>query len=145
MKDYADCYHTLGKKDYKVYKDFKAKYGLGDYESIALLQDQDNGSGKNFERFRNGKFKVLNYKKACKNAEKVVALSEYYDGYKRRSFVFSILHLINHKNFDFKQLLSKLKYQQSRLVDCTNKEQYLLLLQNIYNYKSTKKVNLIYN
>ena len=145
MKDYADCYDTLGKKDYKVYKKFKEKYGLGDYESIALLQNQDNGSGKNFERFRNGKFKVVNYKKACKNAEKVVALSEYYDGYKRRSFVFSILHLINHKNFDFKQLLSKLKYQQSKLVECTNKEQYLVLLQGIYNYKSTKKVNLIYN
>ena len=56
-----------------------------------------------------------------------------------------MLHLINHSNFDFKQLLSKLKYQQARLVDCTNKDQYLSLLQDIYNYKSTKKVNLIYN
>ena len=26
MKDYADCYDTLGKKDYKVYKKFKEKY-----------------------------------------------------------------------------------------------------------------------
>lgn len=145
LKDYADCYCSLGKKDYKVYKEFKSKYELGDYESIALLQNQINGSGKNFENFRNGKFKVKNYKIACKNAEKVVKLSEFYDGYKRRSFVFSMLHLINHSNFDFKQLLSKLKYQQARLVDCTNKDQYLSLLQDIYNYKSTKKVNLIYN
>ena len=144
LKDYADSYEALGNKEYRAYKEFRQQYGLGDYESIALLQNQDNGSGKNFDAFRQGKFKVVNYKLACEKAEKLIQLSDYYDGYKRRSFVFSILHCMKNAQFDFKQLLSKLKYQSSKLVHCTDKEQYLLLLQKIYNYKSTKKINLIY-
>ena len=145
MKDYADCYSALGNKHYKVYKEFKHEYELGDYESIALLQNQTSGSGKNFERFRNGKFKVKNYKLACSNAEKIVKLSKYYEGYKRRSFVFAVMQLINNKEFKLNTLLKKLKYQSTKLVDCTNKEQYLFLLQDIYNFKSSNKINLMYN
>ena len=145
MKDYADCYSTLGNKHYKIYQTFKSKYELGDYESISLLQDQINGSGKNFDKFRNGKFKVKNYTVACENAEKILKLSTFYEGYKRRSFVFAMMHLINHNKFDFNLLLKKLKYQSTKLVDCTNKDQYLFLLQNIYNFKSSKKINLLYN
>lgn len=144
-KDYADCYSTLGNKHYTTYKEFKAKYDLGDYESIALLQNQKGGSGHNFENFRNGRFRVRNYKKACDNAEKVLKLAEFYEGYKRRSFVFALMHLINNKNFNFNTLTHKLKYQSTKLVDCTNKTQYLFLLQSIYNFKSSKKINLIYN
>tara|TARA_Y100001963_G_C6631446_1_gene376498 strand:+ start:69 stop:791 length:723 start_codon:yes stop_codon:yes gene_type:complete len=145
LKDFTDCYCDLGNKEYIKYREFKKTYGLGDYESIAMLSGQVNGSGKNFDRFRNGLFKITSYKKACNEAEKIIKIMKFYEGYKRRSFVFAMLHLINHSNFDFQQLVTKLKYQSSKLVDCTNKEQYLNLLQDIYNFKASKKVNLIYN
>lgn len=145
MKDFTDCYCDLGNKEYIKYREFKKTYELGDYECISMLNGDISGSGKNFFNFKNGDLKIKCYSKACSEAEKVLKIQPFYDGYKRRSFVFAMLHLINHKNFNFNQLITKLKYQSSKLVHCTNKEQYLNLLQDIYNFKSTKKVNLIYN
>ena len=145
LSDYMDSYCDLGNGHYKKYKEFKFKYNLGDYESIAMLQGNQNGSGKNFEKFRLGLFKVESWDRACEEAEQIIKIEKFYEGFKRRSFVFAMLHLINHDNFDLNQLLNKLKYQSSKLVDCTNKDQYLHLLQKIYNFKSPRKVNLLYN
>ena len=68
---------------------------------------------------------------------------EVYDGYKRRAFVFAMLHLLKHEEFDMEQLLRKVRLQRSVLVDCTNTEQYIILLMKLYNYKQTNKVNLL--
>lgn len=143
--DYANSFCDLGNKHYCRYKEFKAKYNLGDYESIAMLQGNNKGSGKNFEKFRDGLFKITRWKKACEEAEQISRMSEVYDGYKRRTFVFAMLHLLNHENFNLDQLLRKIKLQKSVMVDCTNTEQYLILLQKLYNYKQANKVNLLYN
>ena len=73
-----------------------------------------------------------------------IKVGKYYDGYKWRGFVFALLHLFRHNEFSLNQLLNKLKYQSRKLVDCTTKEQYIALLQEIYNFKQSKKINLLY-
>ena len=128
----------------KGYKEFKAKYNLGDYESISMLQG-DLGSGKNFENFRNGLFQVNRWKKACDQAEQIVRISEFYDGYKRRGFVFAILKFFTNKKFEFNRMLRKIKLNPTQLVDCTNTEQYMILLEKMYNYNQSDKVSLIYS
>ena len=128
----------------KTYKDFKSKYGLGDYESISMLQG-DFGSGKNFENFRNGLFKVNRWKGACDQAEQIVRISEFYDGYKRRGFVFALLKFFSNDKFDFNRMFKKIKKYPSKLVDCTNTEQYMILLEKMYNYNQSDKVSLIYS
>ena len=144
LADYAESYCDLGNKDYCKYKEFKAKYGLGDYESISMLQG-DLGSGKNFENFRNGLFQVNRWKKACDQAEQIVRISEFYDGYKRRGFVFAILKFFTNKKFEFNRMLRKIKLNPTQLVDCTNTEQYMILLEKMYNYNQSDKVSLIYS
>ena len=145
LMDYAESYCDLGNKHYCKYKDFKARYNIGDYESIALLQGNENGSGKNFERFRNGIFQVKRWKKACDEAEQIIRVSEFYDGYKRRAFVFALLKFFSNDKFDFNRMLRKIKLNPTKLVDCTNKEQYMILLENMYNYNQSDKVSLIYS
>ena len=142
LDDYANSYCSLGNMEYFKYLEFRKKYGLGHYDSIAMLTG--NISGRGFERFRTGSFKIKSYKKACEEADKIMQVEEYYEGYKRRSFVFAMLHLINHPNYNHIQLLNKLKYQRTKLVHCSNKGQYLALIQDIYNFKSSDKVNLLY-
>ena len=144
LKDFTDCYCDLGNVQYIKYRAFKNQYGFDDYSSIALLQANHSGSGANFRFFRTGKFKIKSYKDACINAEKIMKVGEFYDGYKRRGFVFALLHLFKNPKFSLDQLLKKLTYQSRKLVDCTNKEQYIALLQEIYNFKQSKKVNLLY-
>ena len=145
LKDFTDCYCDLGNEEYIKYRAFKNQYGFDDYSSIALLQGNYSGSGANFNKFRTGKFKIKSYNKASANAEKIIQVGKFYEnGYKRRSFVFALLHLFRNPKFELKQLLSKLTYQSTKLVDCTNKEQYIALLQEIYNFKQVKKINLLY-
>jgi hypothetical protein len=145
LMNYAESYCDLGNKHYCKYIDFKKRYNLGDYESIAMLQGNEKGSGKNFDLFRNGLFQINRWKEACFEAEQINKISEFYDGYKRRTFVFAMLHLLKHDNFDMSQMLRKIKLRRTELVHCINSEQYLVLLQKLYNYKQSNKVNLIYN
>ena len=143
--DYMDCYCQLENPQYLKYRVFKETYGFGHYESIAMLTGHFKGSGLSFTNFRTGTFKIKNYKYACDMAEKLILVQPFYDGYKRRSFVLAMLDVINNQSFEIGRLLQKLKYQQSTLVHCTNKQQYLFILQDIYNYKASNKINLIYN
>tara|TARA_Y100001973_G_C5171976_1_gene319648 strand:- start:769 stop:1521 length:753 start_codon:yes stop_codon:yes gene_type:complete len=147
MMDYAESYCDLGNKHYCRYKEFKGKYNLGDYESISMLQGNENGSGKNFDRFRSGLFQVKRWKKACDEAEKIIKIKEFYDGYKRRTFVFAILKFLSKDNFDYNRMLQKIKKYPNMLKDCTNKEQYMMLLEKMYNYNQPEKskISLIYN
>ena len=145
LMDYAESYCDLGNKHYCKYKEFKAKYNLGDYESIAMLQGNTKGSGTNFARFRDGLFKINHWRNACRQAEQINKVSEFYDGYKRRAFVFAMIHLLNHDSCDFNQLLRKIKLKRAEMFDCTNTEQYVILLNKIYNHGQSKKVSLIYN
>ena len=145
LMDYADSYCDLGNKHYCRYKEFKAKYNLGDYESIAMLQGNDSGSGKNFEKFRLGLFQIKRWKKACNEADKIIRIEEFYDGYKRRGFVFAMLKFLSNDKFDFNRMLRKIKLNLTQLKDCTNKEQYMILLEGMYNYNQSDKISLIYS
>ena len=98
-----------------------------------------------YKQFTDGLFKISSYKEACDIANNAEKLKTFYKGYKRRAFVQAMIHLLNHENFDINILLRKLKYQSSKLVDCTRTKTYLILLQEIYNFQSRKKVNLIFN
>tara|TARA_Y100000593_G_scaffold63847_1_gene117937 strand:+ start:678 stop:1493 length:816 start_codon:yes stop_codon:yes gene_type:complete len=145
ISDYADSYCELRYKDYCKYKEFKKKYNLGDYESIAMLQGSEKGSGKNFESFRNGQFKIKNWNKACGEAKEVIKYKEVYEGYKRRAFVFALLQLINNDKVDKNQLLRKARANKGGLEHCTNKEQYLIMLEKLYNYRQSNKISFLYS
>lgn len=145
ISDYADSYCELGYKDYCKYKEFRKMYDIGDYECIAMLEGNMRGSGKSFANFRDGKFKIKSWNRACKEAEEITKYKPLYDGWKKRSFVIAMLHLINHKDFKPNQLLNKFKKFPSKVQDCVNSEQYIAMLDKLYNYNQSDKVSLLYN
>lgn len=140
--DYLSGYCKMGLSDYEMYKDFQDQYGLGHGESMAIL------SGKNrknvYEEFRTGTFKVINYDKSSEIADQIFRIAPYYEGFKRRSFVFAMVSLLDNENFDMEEFLQKLRLQPMALVDCTSQTQYLALIEKIYNYRRRDKVNLRY-
>ena len=144
IKNYTESYCALGNSEYKKYAIFKKTHGFGDYECIAMLEGNLGGSGSDYNRFRAGKFKIKCWSDANKKAKKIMQIRPYYKGYKRRSFILSMLHLLAHSDFDFDVLIKKLKFQSSKLVDCTNKNQYVQILEEIYNFKTKEKVSLKY-
>ena len=143
--DYLQGYCNLGYKDYILYKQFKDKYNFGHTECLSILSGAASARKTDkVKLFYEGKFKVVNYLDACNVADKIELISQYYAGYKRRSFIFALYSLLKNKNFEFTEFIQKLKIQHGAIVDCVNSTQYVALIEEIYNYKRREKVNLRY-
>ena len=146
--DYLDGYCNLGYPDYLKYKEFKDTYELGHTECQVLLSGITRGGGKrsmDAHVFFSGNFKIKNYNNACSIAEKILMIEPFYEGAKRRSFVMAMFTLLKNKEFEFTELIQKLKLQPTALVDCGRSEQYISLIEEIYNYRRREKVNLRYS
>ena len=137
--DYLNGYCNLGYKDYLQFAQFKAKYKLGFNETMALLTGSLNRYN---EMFYKGEFKVKSMLYAVDLIEKILLIEPYYKGIRRRSFIYTMMSLTKNKNFDFAEFLQKLKLQPASLKDCTNVENFKILIEDIYNYHRREKVNL---
>ena len=137
-EEYMQGYCELGLEDYIKYRDFKRKYGFGHNETNAILTNRSRMSGSKNTDFNDGKFKIKDYDLAVKNAEKIRMVGEYYEGYKRRSFVYAMLELFENPDYNHVEFLSKLSFQSVKLQDCTDIKGYLILIEDIYNYKRSK-------
>ena len=137
--DFMNGYCDLGYQDYIEYRNFKEKYKLGHHECGRLLTGVYLDTLKVFNE---GNFKIKSLNNATKIIEKIFMTSAYYKGYKRRSYIYAMITLLKNKNFSFTEFLQKLKNQPTAMVDCTNTEQYISLIEEIYNYRRHQKVNL---
>ena len=142
--DYLTGYCNLGIEDYLLYKKYKEKYQFGHNESMALLSGKNSISGNICEDFKNGKFKILDFKEAEHRAEKIWLFADIYEGFKRRAFVYAMLDLFDKPQFEFTEFLQKIKQQPSALTNCNESKQYITLIEEIYNYRRREKVNLRY-
>jgi hypothetical protein len=94
--------------------------------------------------FFTGDFKIKNYNEACKIIEKIMLVEPYYDEWKRRSFILAMLQLFKNSNFELTEFLQKLKLQPTAMTNCSTTNQYVSLIEEIYNYRRREKVNLRY-
>lgn len=86
--------------------------------------------------FKQGNLKIKDYDLASKNASTIRSLSHFYKGYSKPTFVRTMIRLLNYDKFDFEILLHKLNNNPTALKDCNRIEDYLDMIQNIYNYKN---------
>jgi hypothetical protein len=143
--DYVQGYVDMGKMDYAIYRDFRNKYGFPVTQTIEILRDKKSGGNDNTNatiEFRSGNFKVNNINKSTKVFEDINSLKYIYEGYKRTSFVAAMITLLNKEVFNMDEFLTKLSFQKSKLVDCTNVTNYIILIEEIYNFKRKDKINL---
>lgn len=138
--DHAQSYATLGNKDYQTYLDFVEEYGFEKKIAVAMLAGQISEQRGVHSDFKNGLFKVksLAYAKSC--ADKLYQIAPFYKGFKRRSFAIAMMHLFQNKQYNHKQFLEKLQYNSQKMVDCTSYDQYIHLIEGIYNWRSQDKV-----
>ena len=141
--DFMNGYIKLGKKEYEYYKAFKDRYGFAHGEVLTMLvggRDIDT-----VKQFQAGKLKIKKYNEACEMAEKIKKCEPYYEGWKRRSFIGALLQVMKNPQFDIEEFVEKLKYQRSKMYDCGRVEQYVEVIEEIYNFKRRgSKVSLKY-
>jgi len=103
--DYLTGYCQLGYEHYIEYAKFKSKFGFGHNECMAMLSDRNASGGDNCLSFKDGGFIVKNLKGAQQTAEKIWMFNGVYAGFRRRSFVYAMLYLLDKPQFDFKEFL----------------------------------------
>jgi len=159
-KDFMDGYAAMGIESYVKLKDFvnyNKVFNITD--CIALCSNGAASKSSSLsnkyrpslkkpinlkEVFEEGTWKGKDFKLAQENADKLKMIKPYYDGYRRSTFIGTMLQLLKNDNFNFIQFLDKLKFQKNKLQDSTSVSQYKLLIEDIYNYKRREKVNLRY-
>jgi len=138
--DYLTGYVDMGKPAYIEYKQFLNKYKLGHQATRTLLYGYADGSVT--KMFFNGDFIVKDKERAVKIADYLVSLKPFYAGYKRRSFVSTIIALLDNPNFDPAHFYTQAEKNISMFYDCPSMAAYKEMIENIYNYRKHSKVNL---
>mgnify|MGYP003656433990 FL=1 len=156
-KDYMQGYAGIGVIPYiKLSKFYKINSDFGLQVCIAMCSNISGGRSANLsqkyrvgkkptnlkEVFEEGTWKGKDFELAQDYADKIRNIKKYYAGYNRSTFVGTMIGMINNKNFIYNQFIQKLKTQPTALVDCAKREQYKILIEDIYNYRSRNKVNL---
>lgn len=157
-KDFMDGYADMGVEPYINLRNFVEKNTDFSFtDCIALCSNisaTESGYGnisrvKNpelsiVEIFQEGTWKGKDFNLANEWAEKIRLIKSYYVNYNRSIFVLTMISLFRNKNFDYSEFMHKIRLQPKSLLDCANREQQKLLIEEIYNYKSRNKINLRY-
>ena len=158
-EDYLHAYCDLKYPEYLKMRNFMRQYpDFGLAAALALLKNQVSHSdhvrditgeitgvkgGKYVQHtFQNGEFKIYDYPLSQENAERILMIKPYYDGFNRRAFVAALIAIFKLEHFDHAQFLTKLSYNATSLQHCANSTQNRMLIEDIYNIKSRDKVSL---
>ena len=146
--DYAESNASQGNPNYKRYLLLRKEFGFGHIIALVLLADHTSNQKFLNELFYDGAMEIKDYELAKTNSMSLRACREYYDGWKKPTFVYAMLKLFKSAEYDHKRFLKKLALkprEQIRnlrlirnIVDATR------AIEDVYNYNTTenKKVRL---
>jgi hypothetical protein len=95
------------------------------------------------EEFESGNFKTKDMSKAREWGNNIMSLKPYFKGYSRSIFVRALVKLLSNKQeFKFDRFLHKVQLRPNLVFMCGTVEQYVTMIEDVYNYSSRKKINL---
>ena len=146
LTEHLNSFCVRGFKEYLKYREFKNEFKFNDNETIAILEGVNDSKLTRtlWTKFKQGKFKVENLGVSCEYAQRIIQVRQYYDGYKRRSFVFALLVCFEHESYDHDVFLKKLSKQSGKLMDQVHEDDYLRIIQKIYNRNNKNTIKLFY-
>jgi hypothetical protein len=141
-----DHLHKFVKKEnsnYVTFKKFVDDYPMFKYTEIGMLLT-NSLTGVKRDTFESGMYVVKSEKKAREWADKIIQLKPYFEKYYNKSiFVRAMIKVMLYKKeFVFEEFLHKIKLRPTKLVPCGTVEQYVEMIEEIYNYRRSDKVNL---
>lgn len=95
------------------------------------------------EDFESGNFTVKDMVKAREWANNIMSLKPYFKGFNRSIFVRALVKVLSKKEeFKFDRFLHKVTIRPNLIRMCGTVEQYVDMIEEIYNFGSRDKVNL---
>lgn len=139
--DYLKSFSADNNPDYLLYAKFKKSFPEISHSIAVMLLRNDIHRNKEHERsFHEGTFKVADYQKAVRIASRLRELSQFYKGTSKRGFALAFTKMSEHQEFDYDRLLRKMPKRCKDIMDFSRQEDYLTTLENIYNWRESKKV-----
>lgn len=132
LEDYIDGYCSMGMTEYCYFKQQMLKSKLGTTTLLSLFSKQGINA---IEELKNGKLELPNKNRGIIILSWIQDWCKYYPGSDRRSFILALMTLNSVKGYSHEKMMQKIKYQSTKIVDCTNGKTYLALLEEIYNFK----------
>lgn len=144
LRDYLNSYCRLEKEDYLMVQDYCEESGIALNLAVSMLADNSAGTGNFSEVFKNGTYKIrMNSNHAQIVKDIVLHLKSIgIDFYNAPYLVQAISKIIRVKEFDIGQFKIKVKLFKSLFEKKANLDQYLDLLEEIYNRKNQHRVPL---
>lgn len=141
--DHLHKFVTKGNESYIVFDKFVNDYPMFKYTEVAMFLNNSMSSVKR-DTFESGQYVVKNEKKGRLWADYILQLKPYFEKYYNKSiFVRAMVKILsNKKDFVFEEFLHKVKLRPTKLVPCGTVEQYVEMIEDIYNYMRKDKVNL---
>jgi hypothetical protein len=159
-EDYLNAYCDLKNPEYLKFRNFMRRFpdlGIAASETILtnkLTGGHESSSSSEFKSetnqrgsyairyFQEGELVIPDYDLAVENAEKIMMLKPYYDGFKRNTFVRAMIGIFKIEYYNHAKLLERLNANPTAIQHCANVTQYKLLIEDIYNFRSREKVSL---
>lgn len=132
LEDYVEGYCNMGLEEYCYLKNLLNKTDLGISKLLAMYS---NFSGDIQNSVRDGSLRLNHKQRGYTISQWFNDWKLFYNGANRRTFVVALVQLYNVKGYSHDKMMQKIKYQSTKLVDCTNTKTYIALLEEIYNYK----------
>jgi hypothetical protein len=93
--------------------------------------------------FESGNFTTRDMNKAREWANNIMSLKPYFKGYNRSIFVRALVKVFSKKQeFNFTKFLHKVQLRPNMIVMCGTVEQYIGMIEEIYNFGNREKINL---
>lgn len=159
-EDYLNAYCDLKYPEYLKFRNFLRRFPeLGMAACETLLTDKLNGGNMNSSNasfksetnksgsytiryFQEGDLEIPDYEKSIENAEKIMMMKQYYDGFNRSSFVRAMVGIFRKEEYSHSKMISKLAANPTVMQHCANVTQYKIMVEDIFNFRSREKVNL---
>lgn len=152
-KDFLNMYVDLGKPAYIKFKEFMDTYpDFGIRVCEALISNLSGSmtvsiAGRNTQGtvFQRGDLEIPDYEKTIEVTEKIMQVKPYYEGFYRESFVKAMIFIFKIEAYDHSKFMERIQANPNSLHNCNKVSEYKLLIEDIYNFRSQKKVSLRYN
>lgn len=141
--DVIEKYVKRGNKHYTALAEFKTEFPQ--FKITECTNFCTNGvTTVSREQFEEGRWVTKDMKKAREYANNILKLQPYFDKYYTKAiFVRAMMKVMSgKKEFSFDEFLHKIKLRPNMLVPCGTVEQYVEMIEGLYNYKRKNKVNL---
>ena len=144
LSDYIPSFSSKGIKSYAQLANFKKDFPELNLSICQMLLSNSMGNPSR-ELFESGEWKIKDYNTGVLWGSYVMSLQPHFTGWKRVIFVRGLIKvLMNKPEFNFQEFLHKVELRPNMLVPCGTTNQYVDMIEQIYNYKRTNKVSLRY-